>query len=287
MSFEKTDPPELPEPLEPTHSALPREQVYARQLVLREIGGAGQHKLSAARVLIVGAGGLGCPAALYLAAAGVGTIGLVDPDRVEPSNLPRQILYDPQSIGQLKVEAAAAYLNRAYPQTQIVPQALACHAENVDALIASYDVIADCLDHFDARLSLSDACARACKPLVSAAAIGFAGHLSTFKPYAQNADGEDLPSYRCWVGHTPRVEEDCRNFGVLGAITGVMGSLAAVEVVKEVLGAGDSLAGRVLIYDGLSGTSRTVRLPRDPANFPPRSADDVPQPAMGLDRSAT
>lgn len=274
MSFEKTEPSEPPEP---KHSALPPEQVYARQLVLREIGGAGQHTLAAARVLIVGTGGLGCPAALYLAAAGVGTIGLIDPDRVEPSNLPRQILYGPQSIGQLKVEAAAAYLNHSYPQTQIVPQAVACNAENIDALIASYDVIADCLDHFDARLCLSDACARACKPLVSAAAIGFAGHLSTFKPYAQNADGEDLPSYRCWVGHTPRVEEDCRNFGVLGAITGVMGSLAAVEVVKELLGAGDSLAGRVLIYDGLSGTSRTVRLPCDPENFPPRSANNGPQ----------
>ncbi len=248
-------------------------QLYARQLVLKEIGGAGQQKLAAARVLIVGMGGLGCPLALYLAACGVGTraegtIGLLDPDHVDASNLSRQILYTPNQLGVAKVQAAQEKLLHDFASVHFTTHQETLTAENAADLIASYDIIADCLDNFEARLALSDACAQAQKPLVSAAAIGFKGHISTFKPYLRDATGEAYPTYRCWVGEQPQMEDDCQNFGVLGSVTGLMGTLQATEVIKEITGAGQSLAGRMIIADCLTGDYRVVRLRRDPANTP-------------------
>lgn len=243
-------------------------QLYERQLILREIGGAGQQKLAAARVLIVGMGGLGCPVALYLAAAGLGTLGLMDPDQIEASNLSRQILYGPQDIGRSKAEVAAARLADDFPTLRCQPIVQALTPDKARAWVEDYDIVADCLDNFASRLALSDACAAAHKPLVSAAAIGFRGELSTFKPYQHNAAGDPLPTYRCWVGDQPSSDDDCRNFGVLGSVVGTLGTMQATEIIKEITGAGESLAGRILFFDGLSATCRTAILKRDPSNIP-------------------
>ncbi|WP_158745048.1 molybdopterin-synthase adenylyltransferase MoeB [Acidisphaera sp. L21] len=232
---------------------------YSRNILLAEIGGTGQAALRAARVLVVGAGGLGCPLVLYLAAAGIGTIGVVDDDAVELSNLQRQVAHTTARIGMAKVESLAVSVGALNPDTKLELHQTRLTAANVAGLVARYDLVCDGSDNFATRFLLNDACVLAKKVLVSAAVLRFDGQLSTFKPGG--------PCYRCLhpIAPPPGTVATCAEAGVLGAVTGVMGAMQATEVLKEVLGAGDSLSGRLLIWDALGARFHTVRLPRDPA----------------------
>ena len=234
---------------------------YARHLVLRQIGGPGQARIRAARVLVIGAGGLGSPAALYLAAAGVGTIGLADDDMVSLSNLQRQILFRTADVGRPKVEAAADALAALNPGVAVKTHALRLTAQNAASLFADYDIIADGSDNFETRFAVNDAAFAARKTLVSAAVTEFEGQLATFKAH----DGVS-PCYRCLFPGPPPpgTVRSCSETGVLGAAAGVMGSLQALEVLREITGIGVGLAGRLLIYEALKGQFRTVTVPRDP-----------------------
>lgn len=236
---------------------------YARHLVLREIGGAGQQRLLRARVLVVGAGGLGAPLILYLAAAGIGAIGVVDDDRVSLSNLQRQIIHRTADIDRLKTESASAAVGRLTPDVAIEAHPERLTADNVERLVTAYDVIADGSDNFDTRFLLNDVCHRLGKTLVSGAILRFDGQISTFKSHL----GAGHPCYRCVFPEPPPpdVVPNCAEGGVLGALAGVVGSLQAVEVVKEILGIGESLSGRLLLYDALGGQLRTISIPKDPA----------------------
>ena len=231
---------------------------YARHILLPEVGGVGQAKLLAAKVLVIGAGGLGSPLILYLAAAGVGTIGVVDDDHVELSNLQRQILHGTEAVGSPKVESAARTVASINPEVKLVPHPARLTTANVDALIADYDIIADGSDNFATRFLVNDAAQAAGKTLVSAAVLRFEGQISTFKPGG--------PCYRCLYPDTlsDADQPNCGQAGVFGAMAGVMGSLQALEVLKEIVGIGDSLSGSLLLVDGLSASFRKVRLPRDP-----------------------
>ncbi len=231
---------------------------YSRNILLAEVGGTGQARLRAARVLVVGAGGLGCPLALYLAAAGIGTIGVVDDDAVELSNLQRQIGHATGRIGQRKVASLAAGVAALNPTTRLEPHAVRLAAANAASLVAGYDLVCDASDNVPTRYLLNDACVLAGKTLVSAAAVRFDGQLATFRPGG--------PCYRCLYPSPPPSGSvpTCGEAGVLGAVTGVMGSLQATETLKEVLGVGDGLAGRLLLWDALGARFHTVALPRDP-----------------------
>ncbi len=237
-------------------------QRYARHILLREVGGAGQARLKAARVLIVGAGGLGSPLALYLAAAGVGRIGIVDPDVLELSNLQRQIAHTTERLGQPKAYSAAAAMRGINPLVQIEPLAKRLDAGNARELVEAHDIVCDGTDNFETRFLLADACVAARRTLVSAAVLRFEGQLSTFKPHAD----PDGPCYRCLHPEPPPpgLVASCAEAGVLGAVTGVMGTLQATEVLKEIMGIGDSLSGWLLIWDALASAFRKVRLRRDP-----------------------
>jgi len=233
---------------------------YSRHILLKEVGGTGQARLRAARVLIVGAGGLGSPLALYLAAAGVGTLGIVDDDRVELSNLQRQIAHVTTRIGTPKVASAAEAVHAINPDVRVEGHATRLTAGNAAALIARYDIVCDGTDNFATRFLLADACALGRRTLVSAAVLRFGGQLSVFKPHAGG------PCYRCLYPEPPPsgLVPTCGEAGVLGAVTGVMGTLQATEVLKEILGIGETLSGRLLIWDALATRFRTVRLPPDP-----------------------
>ena len=236
---------------------------YSRHILLREVGGVGQAKLREARVLLVGAGGLGSPLLMYLAAAGVGTIGLVDDDVVDLSNLQRQIAHTTESLGTPKVESAIARANAINPLVKIVPHRTRLGVENILDVFAEYDIVCDGTDNFPTRFLISDACVLARKTLVSAAVLRFDGQLSTFKPHA----GEGCPCYRCLYPAPPPdgLVPTCSEAGVLGAVTGVMGTLQATEVLKEIMGIGESMSGRVLVWDALSARFRTIKLRPDPA----------------------
>ena len=237
---------------------------YARHIVLREVGGVGQNKIRNARVLIVGAGGLGSPCALYLAAAGVGTLGIVDDDQVSLSNLQRQILFTTADVGSGKVAAARDHLAKLNPGVTLVSHPVRLRADNARALIAGYDIVADGSDNFETRFLLNDACYFAKKILVSAAVTEFDGQLATFKAWDKSGAH---PCYRCLfpAPPPPGTVPSCSQTGVLGAAAGVMGSLQALEVLKEITGIGESLAGKILITDTLSARFRTVALQPDPA----------------------
>jgi molybdopterin/thiamine biosynthesis adenylyltransferase len=227
---------------------------YARHLVLREIGGPGQQALKAARVLIVGAGGLGSPAALYLAAAGVGTLGLMDADTVGLSNLQRQVLYDGGDVGAAKVERAEARLRDLNPHVAIEPLPVMFGADT-DAAVARYDLVLDGTDSFETRFAVNAACVRAGKTLVSGAIGRWSGQVGVFG---------GRPCYRCLVDAAPPDEETCAAVGVVGALAGVVGSMMALEAIKLIADAGEPLIGRLWIYDALAGESRTVRVAADP-----------------------
>jgi molybdopterin/thiamine biosynthesis adenylyltransferase len=235
---------------------------YSRHILLEEVGGIGQAKLRAARVLVVGAGGLGSPLILYLAAAGIGTIGVVDDDVLELSNLQRQVAHTMARLGQNKAVSAAGAAEAINPLVRIVPHQVRLGPDNVAGLIADYDVICDGTDNFATRFLLSDACVLGRRTLISAAVLRFEGQLSTFKPHAHEAG----PCYRCLYPAPPPagLVPSCGEAGVLGAVTGVMGTLQATEVLKEIMGIGDSLSGRLLLWDALTARFRTIRLKRDP-----------------------
>lgn len=232
---------------------------YARHIILPEVGGEGQERLLAAKVLVIGAGGLGSPLLLYLAAAGVGTIGVVDDDEVDLTNLQRQILHTTASIGTSKVESARAAVAGINPDVRVVPHRLRLDKTNALDLISQYDVVADGSDNFPTRFLVNDACFFAGKPLVSAAILRFDGQLATYK--------RGGPCYRCLFREAPPPGQipSCAEAGVLGAIAGAMGSLQATEVLKEILGIGDSLSGSLIIYDALATSFRKVKIRRDPA----------------------
>ena len=229
---------------------------YARHLVLREVGGSGQQKLKTSRVLLVGAGGLGAPAALYLAAAGIGTLGLADPDMVSLSNLQRQVLYQTADLGRLKVEVAAERLIAINPHVAVETHPVWLDADNARDLVSRYDLVLDGTDDFATRFAVSDACLAEGKTLVSGALGRWTGQVGVF---------QGAPCYRCLVPEVPPDAETCALVGVVGALAGVIGSMMALEAIKLIAGAGDSLTGRLLIYDALAAETRTVRIGADPA----------------------
>jgi molybdopterin/thiamine biosynthesis adenylyltransferase len=228
---------------------------YARHLVLREVGGPGQQKLKAASVLIVGAGGLGAPAALYLAAAGVGTVMLADPDVVDRSNLQRQVIYAEADIGRPKAGAAADRLAALNPHIFVAGYEGAFDAASADALVAGVDLVLDGTDDFATRFAVNAACVRHGKTLVSGAIGRWTGQVGIFR---------GQPCYQCLVPEISPDAETCVAVGVVGALAGVIGSMMALEAVKLLVGAGEPLAGRLLIYDALAGETRTVRVGADP-----------------------
>ncbi|MBX7201070.1 MAG: molybdopterin-synthase adenylyltransferase MoeB [Rhodospirillaceae bacterium] len=234
---------------------------YARHILLKEVGGVGQEKLLKSKVLVIGAGGLGSPLILYLAAAGVGTIGVIDDDTVDLSNLQRQIAHTTDRIGVSKVESASAAVAAINPDVKVIAHKQRLTVDNAQDLIAGYDVIADGSDNFPTRFMVNDACFFAGKTLVSAAVLRFDGQLSTFKPHAGG------PCYRCLYPAPPPPGQipSCDEAGVLGAVAGVLGTLQATEVLKEIIGIGEGMAGRLLIYDALSAAMRQVKIKPDPA----------------------
>lgn len=236
---------------------------YSRHILLPEVGGLGQARLRAARVLVVGAGGLGSPLVLYLAAAGVGTIGLVDDDKVELSNLQRQVAHTMDRLGQPKVRSATTAAHAINPAIRIEPHELRLTRHNALDLVVSYDLICDGSDNFETRFLVADACVLARRTLVSAAVLRFDGQLSTFKPHTD----PEGPCYRCLHPSPPPegLMPSCNEAGILGAVTGVMGTLQATEVLKEIMDIGESLSGRLIIWDALASRLRTIRLKRDPA----------------------
>jgi molybdopterin/thiamine biosynthesis adenylyltransferase len=229
---------------------------YARHLVLKEIGGQGQMKLKRAKVALVGMGGIGSPAALYLAAAGVGTLGLIDDDEVSLSNLQRQVLFGSKDIGAPKAEAAAAHLGHLNPHCDCRVHRLRLSEDNAADVLGGYDIVLDGCDNFETRLLVNRVCHALKRPLVSAALGRFSGQLATF-------DGS--PCYQCLVPEIPPDAETCERVGVVGALAGVMGTMAALETIKLITGAGETLRGKLLIFDGLDMTSRIVKLAADPA----------------------
>ncbi|MEM8770088.1 MAG: molybdopterin-synthase adenylyltransferase MoeB [Pseudomonadota bacterium] len=237
---------------------------YLRHILLKEVGGQGQQKLLAARVLVVGAGGLGAPIIQYLTAAGVGVIGIADPDRVALSNLQRQVIYAGRDIGVAKTSAAAAYAKALNPGIDIVQHPHTINAENAARIVSDYDYIIEGVDNFKTRFILNKICIDARKPLISAAVGRFEGQLAVFRPFDNPGRA---PCYRCFVPTEPPRDQqlNCEEEGVLGTVTGVIGTLAAMETLKQILSLGEGLAGKLLIYDGLAARFRTVALSADPS----------------------
>lgn len=232
---------------------------YTRHIVLPEIGEAGQKALLLSSVLVIGAGGLGAAAIANLAAMGVGTIGAVDDDRVELSNLNRQILYETGDIDRLKVEAAGDAISELNPEIEFIPHPVRITETNAAEIIKNYDIILDGSDNFGTRFAVHDTCYALKKPLISAALSGFSAQVSTFKAYL----GAPHPCYRCYVPETPEREINCEQEGIIGALAVMMGSFQALEAVKELLGIGESLSGRLLRYDALKAEWKESKLIKD------------------------
>ena len=237
---------------------------YSRHIVLRHVGGPGQQKLKAARVLVIGAGGLGAPVLHYLAAAGVGTLGIVDDDMVSLSNLQRQVIHGTDDIGRAKVESAATAMTRINPQVKVVQHCTRFTAENAPALLAGYDIVADGSDNFDTRYAVADACALARVPLVTAAVNEFDGSITTLRPFETGADDLPNPSYRCLFPEPPPAGmiPTCAEAGVLGALAGIIGAMQALEVIREIVGFGEGLVGRLMLVDALTLRFETVAYTR-------------------------
>jgi len=241
---------------------------YARHIVLREVGGPGQAVLGRARVLMVGAGGLGAPALLYLAAAGVGTLGVVDDDTVALSNLQRQVIHGTPDVGAPKVESAANTIRRLNPHVTVATHAVRLTAQNALDIIAGYDIVADGSDNFATRYLVSDACYLARKPLVTAAVGSFDGTLTTIRAHERSAGGTPNPSYRCLFPEPPPpgTVPACSEAGILGALPGILGSMMALEVIREIVGFGEGLVGRLLMVDARAMRFETVAYGYDPDN---------------------
>jgi len=235
---------------------------YARHLILDEVGEEGQAKLLESRILVIGAGGLGSPALMYLAAAGIGVIGIVDDDVVDITNLQRQIAHTTDRVGESKVKSAIATLSGINPEIRVIPHKMRVGPDNIIELASEYDLVIDGSDNFTTRYLLNDACYLAKKPLVAASLLRFEGQISTFKAF----DGHG-PCYRCVFPERPAPEltTRCEEAGILGAVAGVMGTLQAAETIKELLGLGESLSGTLLIYDALRTDFRRIKFRRNPA----------------------
>lgn len=236
---------------------------YARHIILKEIGGAGQKKLLGSSVLVVGAGGLGSPLLLYLAAAGVGTLGIVDNDRVSLSNLQRQIIHPTTSVGRPKTQSAVHTLARVNPDVRVIPHAERLNESNAEDLIGIYDIVADGSDNFATRFLVNDVCFAMKRPLVSAAIGQFEGQLSTFRAWEAGK-----PCYRCLFPEAPPPDSvtSCAEAGVLGALAGVIGSMMALEAIREIVGFGDGLVGRLLMIDARAMRFETLNYAWDPDN---------------------
>ncbi len=246
----------------PNHStAFTQDQIvrYSRHIILPEVGGKGQKRLLAARVAIVGAGGLGSPAALYLAAAGVGTLGIIDGDVVDLSNLQRQILHHVQDIGRPKTESARESIAAINPEVQVIPHPVRLSSENALSILADYDLVLNACDNFPTRYLVNDACVLLGKPLVDGSIFRFEGQVTVYRP------GQGC--YRCLFPAPPPPGSvpTCAQAGVLGAVAGLIGVIQATEVIKLILGIGRSLAGRLLLVDALAMNGREVQIRRDPA----------------------
>ncbi len=241
-------------------------QRYARHILLPEVGGVGQGRLLESSVLVVGAGGLGSPVLLYLAAAGIGRIGVIDPDIVDLSNLQRQVLHTTDRIGVAKVESARQSLAAINPDVVLETYEARLEPGNIMDLIGAYDIVADGTDNFETRFLINDACYLGGVPLVSAAILRFDGQISTYKAHDVDGEGNHGPCYRCIFREPPPPGQipSCAEAGVLGALCGVMGSLQATEIVKELLGIGDSLSGTLMLYEGLASEFRRITVKADP-----------------------
>lgn len=251
-------------------AALTAEEIerYKRHIILKQVGIQGQQKLKNARVLTIGAGGLGSPLLLYLAAAGVGTLGIIDDDLVSLSNLQRQIIHDTPKLNYQKTTSAGERIALVNPHVNIVEHPMRLTPENAMEIISQYDIVADGSDNFKTRYLVNDACFFAEKPLVFAALGPFDGHLTTFRAAEKQNDGTPNPNYRCIfpTAPPPGTVQNCSDVGILGAIAGVMGTLQATEVIKEIVGLGTGLVGKLLIYDALNCEFQTVKINWDPNN---------------------
>ncbi|MEZ5648177.1 MAG: molybdopterin-synthase adenylyltransferase MoeB [Alphaproteobacteria bacterium] len=247
---------------------LTDEQIhrYARHIVLPEIGEEGQARLLTARILVVGAGGLGAPVLMYLAAAGVGTLGIIDDDIVDLSNLQRQIIHTTSHIGTAKVVSAAVALKALNPEVKVERYQRRLEKESARHLIENYDLVIDGSDNFATRYILNDLCYQIRRPLIMGSLLRFEGQISLFKAYDIDAQGQHGPCYRCVFPEPPpaNIAPGCAQAGILGAIAGVIGALQAGEAIKEILGFGDSLSGRLLLYDGLKAQIASIALSADP-----------------------
>jgi molybdopterin/thiamine biosynthesis adenylyltransferase len=250
-----------------TIAALTDEELerYARHIVLPEIGGAGQQRLKRARVLVIGAGGLGAPVLEYLAAAGVGTLGIVDDDSVSLSNLQRQVIHDTDAVGMAKGESAKAAITRINPNVSVELYPFRLTTDNAAALVARYDIVVDGSDNFETRYAVADACAAEKRPLVHAAVGRFDGSVTVLKPFEAGKDGKPNPGYRDLFPQPPPpgLVPSCAVAGVLGALTGVIGTLQAMEAIKLIAGIGEPLVGRLLLYDALAARFDTIRYKRN------------------------
>jgi molybdopterin/thiamine biosynthesis adenylyltransferase len=249
---------------EPTHLSPGELERYARHVILPEIGGAGQQKLKRARVLVVGAGGLGAPVLQYLAAAGVGTLGIVDDDTVSLSNLQRQVIHETSAVGMEKTASAAKAIARLNPFVRVEPFPTRLDAENARSLVSGFDIVADGSDNFETRYAVADACEAERRPLVHAAVGRFDGSVTVLKPFENGPDGKLNQSYRDLFPAPPPegLVPSCAEAGIVGALTGVVGSLQAMEVIKLITGIGEPLVGRLLLYDGLAARFDTIRYGR-------------------------
>ncbi len=241
---------------------------YKRHLVLHEVGGQGQQKLKKAKVLVIGAGGLGSPVLMYLAAAGVGTIGIIDDDIVSLDNLQRQVIHDTAHVGELKTQSAAEAIAQLNPHVETKLHSKRLTGENALEVISQYDIVADGSDNFATRYLVNDACYLAKRPLVFAALGPFDGYLTTFRAFDTAPDGKPFPNYRCIFPEAPPpgTVANCSEVGILGAVAGVMGTMQALEVIKEITGVGETLAGRLIIYDARACRFQSVNVAWDPNN---------------------
>jgi len=242
---------------------------YARHIVLHEVGGPGQQALKEASVLVVGAGGLGAPALMYLAAAGVGQLGVVDDDVVSLSNLQRQIIHATPEIGRRKVDTAAERIHALNPNVRFAAHATRMNADNAMDLIGGYDLVLDGSDNFETRYLVSDACYLAARPLITASLGTFDGSLTTIRAHERNENGEFNPTYRCLFPEPPPpgTVPTCAEAGILGALAGVLGSMMALEAIREIVGFGEGLVGRLLMVDARTMRFETLRYTRDPLNI--------------------
>ena len=239
---------------------------FSNHLILKEIGGHGQKLLNESRVLIIGLGGLGCPVLQYAAGSGIGTIGLIDNDNIEVSNLHRQTIFSTNDIGKSKVEVAEKVTNMINPETKTLIYKERLDDKNASKIIKEYDFIVDCTDNNSSKMIINDTCFENNKPLIYASVSGFFGQISTFKSYLKDKHNNPYPSYRC-LKIKDINENDCNHIGVLGPIAGVIGSLQATELVKQITNHKDNLDKKLLIFDGLTNNIRIIRINWDPKNM--------------------